>query len=363
MLDEPTELTPWERDRIKLDFALFIAKRARRFHVEPEEIFGVVTGTVSPEIARFFLSHPVANVGEGANGATAAASIDPASREADSADRQQPATSGLTGEGGEDSGTLDPLSADTDLVDQSGEDEGEDRPELQVLHDNSPVLSLTARLTALYAEHPDWTCTQFCDAMPGSKITSVSSTLTQVRKKARQSPVEAREPDPAPEPAPAVERPPTIIPEPEAFVPPPGEDSERSQKRRQVAALHKRHPSFSPEDAAARLLIPLVNLRIFSGELGIAWGQPMEVVGISEGRPQPQLLTLRAKVAAIHRQHPTWTAQMITDHLGANYNSVNAYLTDLRGEARDTGEPAPFIGEAAMRDEAIARKRRLGVAV
>lgn len=42
-------------------------------------------------------SHPVANVGEGASGADAAASDDPASREADDADRQQLAASGFTG--------------------------------------------------------------------------------------------------------------------------------------------------------------------------------------------------------------------------------------------------------------------------
>lgn len=42
--------------------------------------------------------HPVANVEEEANGAIAAASVDPASREVDDADRQQLAASGFTGE-------------------------------------------------------------------------------------------------------------------------------------------------------------------------------------------------------------------------------------------------------------------------
>jgi hypothetical protein len=44
-------------------------------------------------------TNPVANVGEGANGAIAAASDDPASRDVDGADRQQPAAFGFTGEG------------------------------------------------------------------------------------------------------------------------------------------------------------------------------------------------------------------------------------------------------------------------
>lgn len=54
------------------------------------------TGNAPGEIP---VSNPVANVGEGANGAIAAASSDPASRDADGADRQQPAASGFTGEG------------------------------------------------------------------------------------------------------------------------------------------------------------------------------------------------------------------------------------------------------------------------
>lgn len=43
-------------------------------------------------------TNPVANVGEGANGAIAAAPYDPASRDDDGADRRQPASSGFTGE-------------------------------------------------------------------------------------------------------------------------------------------------------------------------------------------------------------------------------------------------------------------------
>lgn len=51
-------------------------------------------------------SNPVANVGEEANGAMAAASIDPASRDVDGADRQQPVMSGFTGEADRDAGNM-----------------------------------------------------------------------------------------------------------------------------------------------------------------------------------------------------------------------------------------------------------------
>lgn len=56
------------------------------------------TGKVAASSVPANSSDPVANVGEGANGALAAAPVDPASRDADGADRQQPVVSGFTGE-------------------------------------------------------------------------------------------------------------------------------------------------------------------------------------------------------------------------------------------------------------------------
>lgn len=56
--------------------------------------------TTSPSLSGQVASHPVANVGEDADGAIAAASVDPASREVDDADRHQVAASGFSGEGG-----------------------------------------------------------------------------------------------------------------------------------------------------------------------------------------------------------------------------------------------------------------------
>jgi hypothetical protein len=82
-----------------------------------------------------------------------------------------------------------------------------------------PGARLIDRLTALYAEHPDWTAGQFAKAMPDANHNSVSTTLTQVRKAARAEPVQARSPAPAPEPAPQPERPPTQARAPIATVP------------------------------------------------------------------------------------------------------------------------------------------------
>lgn len=239
------------------------------------------------------------------------------------------------------------------LVDQSGEDNGEDRPDLQVLPDihAAPTGSIRQRLTALHAEHPDWTAGQYQRAMPGSNYNTISTTLTEVRREARKTTTSAHSPDPAPEPAPAVERPPTVKSEAPAI-----------NIKDRIKALNKSEPHLDCYAAAERLGVSPGSIRSFSAEMNLRWEAPRPLSSV-EFHEQPQMLTLRSKVAAIHRQHPTWTARMITDHLGANYNSVSGYLTDIRGEAKDTGESAPIISEAAMRDEAIARKRRLGVAV
>lgn len=78
--------------------------KAQRLH---GEWFSTTDGKILEFIAAYVphdpetgeITDPVANVEEGANGAIAAASVDPASREDDGADRQQPATSGFAGDG------------------------------------------------------------------------------------------------------------------------------------------------------------------------------------------------------------------------------------------------------------------------
>lgn len=195
-----------------------------------------------------------------------------------------------------------------------------------------------------------------------------------------------------------------------AFVAPAHEHAERTSKRNDVAALHDAEPWLSPDDAAGRLMIPVVNLRIFSSELEIEWSQPKpapvedepterrkglqhEVKLLHEEHPEwpagkiaDELrcgveyvrsaaarlgitlatrkqaargpVSLRDRVETLRQQHPTWTPRMIATELGANLGSVRTYITEAKREPA-----AAPVDEAAMRDETIARKRRLGVPV
>jgi hypothetical protein len=59
-------------------------------------------------------TNPVANAGEGANGAIAVASDDPASRDADGADRQQSVASGFTG--GDDGRDVEAIGGATPVI-------------------------------------------------------------------------------------------------------------------------------------------------------------------------------------------------------------------------------------------------------
>jgi plasmid maintenance system antidote protein VapI len=122
-----------------------------------------------------------------------------------------------------------------------------------------------------------------------------------------------------------------------AFVAPPGEDHERTAKREDVAALNDREPWLTPDEAAARLHMPVVNLRIFSSELDIEWSQPRPI-GAPTPTPSPPAeipRTLMQKVTTMHRLHPTWTATLIADALGAPRNTVSSYLATARKVVRE----------------------------
>lgn len=115
-----------------------------------------------------------------------------------------------------------------------------------------------------------------------------------------------------------------------AFVAPPGEHQERTAKRLEVADLHDREPWLSPDDAAQRLFIPVVNLRIFSQELDITWSHPRPAAVPAEGAHVEIPRTVQQKVTAMHRMHPTWTAPLIAKEIGAPLTTVSTYLSVAR---------------------------------
>jgi hypothetical protein len=115
-----------------------------------------------------------------------------------------------------------------------------------------------------------------------------------------------------------------------AFVAPPGEDHERTVKREEVAALNEAEPWLSPDEAAARLRMPVVNLRIFSTELEITWSHPRRQAAAPAPAPVEVPRTVQQKVTAMHRMHPTWTARLIAQAIGAPLATVSSYLTVAR---------------------------------
>lgn len=144
----------------------------------------------------------------------------------------------------------------------------------------SPAPTLASRLRALNNEHPEYTATEAAEALglDRDKVRT-NSNVNGVRwaaeryHKSRQPSQDGRSPAPAPTPAPKAERPPvdTLSPRQDGqfrFVPPDNEMAETTAKRVEVDALHRAEPWLSPDEAAARLLIPVVNLRIFTVELG-----------------------------------------------------------------------------------------------
>lgn len=111
-----------------------------------------------------------------------------------------------------------------------------------------------------------------------------------------------------------------------------GEEVERTQKRKQVAQLNARHPELTPEEAAARLLMPLITLRTFTAELGIEWSaaRRAEPPAPTERRP-----TKTERIRLMHEAHPTWTARMIANELGEKETTVSTLLAVIRRAERE----------------------------
>jgi len=123
-----------------------------------------------------------------------------------------------------------------------------------------------------------------------------------------------------------------------------GEEVERTQKRKQVAQLNARHPELTPEEAAARLLMPLITLRTFTAELGIEWSaaRRADPPAPTERRP-----TKTERIRLMHEAHPTWTARMIANELGEKETTVSTLLAGIRRAERERA------GEEVVEKEAV----------
>lgn len=111
--------------------------------------------------------------------------------------------------------------------------------------------TLKDRVRALYADHPDWTSGQFAEALPDANYDSVVTTVTTVRKEARQ---------------PKVEQP-----------------AKPATKTDLIRALHAEHPEMTAREAAKHLGMEIYPLRELTRQAGLAWapadhrGRPLKV--------------------------------------------------------------------------------------
>lgn len=64
----------------------------------------------------------------------------------------------------------------------------------------SPAPTLTARIAALIAEHPDWSGNQIHKSMPGTKLDSVKGIVSAMRRKAREAAAASQKAPPPTEP-------------------------------------------------------------------------------------------------------------------------------------------------------------------
>jgi DNA primase len=122
----------------------------------------------------------------------------------------------------------------------------------------------------------------------------------------------------------------------------PGEHTETANKRNEVHDLHASEPWLTPDEAAATLQMPLNNLRIFTQQLDIEWGQQPRPPAPASKAMQPTAgPTLADRVKAQHQLHPTWTARMIAQALGEKETSVSTLLAIARKATRAQVEAKP----------------------
>jgi hypothetical protein len=186
-------------------------------------------------------------------------------------------------------------------------------------------LTKKERVARTHDEHPDWTIAKIAAHLNlttgavGGHLSALGIKLGHKGTPRKREEGEPSVPATAPEP-------PLRAPTAPVFVAPKGELAETTAKRGEVAALNGIEPWLPPHEAAARLQIPLVNLRIFSSELGIIWAQPRPEPEPKPSVPAEKSPTISQRVAALRRMHPTWTPTLIATELGIRASDVRAVL-------------------------------------
>lgn len=115
----------------------------------------------------------------------------------------------------------------------------------------------------------------------------------------------------------------------------------RTNSRELVLECHKAHPDWPAPQIAKAIGLGANQVRVIAGRIKItlppgATGRPAN--GQKRGEP-----TIRQRVTEVYALHPDWSPKQIADALGANRNSVNTILYDLRAASREAEpqQPAP----------------------
>lgn len=153
------------------------------------------------------------------------------------------------------------------------------------------------------------------------------------------------------------------------------EDRKRFDDR--LTALHRAEPTLTRPDLAKRL--GSTNSRVSYRVQKLGLDVPHSLRGDTPPKaepsspppkPTPQTPvapppvrtsgTLTERVKLMHRQHPSWTARMIANELGAPVNSVQTLLATARKEAAPLAEPVQFSGRREMINHYSEVAKRLG---
>ncbi|WP_240233592.1 hypothetical protein [Devosia lacusdianchii] len=150
--------------------------------------------------------------------------------------------------------------------------------------------------------------------------------------------------------------------------------------RDQLRSLHQSEPELTRPELAARLgkSHSYVTAAVREMDLDVpttrVMPDPPREKAKAKPLPAPSGFTLKERIRTRYRQHPTHTARMIANELGANPGIVSAVLATVRKE--EAGQdvesvPAPTPAnilpnqpagsiEARLKADAAARKARLG---
>lgn len=169
----------------------------------------------------------------------------------------------------------------------------------------------------------------------------------------------------------------TAIPKPAKPMKAPPAAKPRASKtlKERVAEVHAEHPEWSAKQIAAHLggsqgavSAYLFDARADEREAEERATQERLIAEARERDAQRQAMvpvkdgrTLTERVRAMHQQHPTWTARLIANELGANPNSVSALLAGIRNpKAAPKVEKPEFTGRRQMIEHYGEIAKRLG---